>query len=411
MSVKEYRSHSSSRLKSLVLRSQNGDAGAFSMLLRDYQRMAWGYVFARISDAHQAEDVCQEAFVDAYRKIGSLRAPAAFPSWLKTILRKHSDRITRKPTHTFVSYVDNTEFDFGYGRPDEVFEREEEIDRIRSHIAPLPPAQRIAATLCYVDGCNIPQIAAFLGVNTGTVRKRLFDARKTLSISMREEEFAQMEQEMSALLKHHLSPKLIQRVLEDPSVVKLRGERRMLSTLFADAAGVTDTLESLPVEEGIAYLNSYLEAVYRVVIDHDGFMDKVVADEIMAFWGAPLSIENSAEAACRAALAIQERLEELRVENRRKGLREISARIGINTGEAIIGTFGPVDQPAYTPMGASVNLGARMEGEARRSGESIVITEFTRDLLSGGFIVKDLGTVKTRTREEPVRIFSLVGAK
>ena len=404
------RAHSGTRLKSLVLRSQNGDAGAFSTLLRDYQHMAWGYAYARIADAHLAEDVCQEAFVDAYLKIGSLRAPVAFPSWLKTIVRKHADRIMRTRTFTSVSYVDDTEFDFGYGRPDELLERQEELDRVRSLIAPLPPAQRIAATLCYVDGCDVPQIAAFLGVKPGTVRKRLFDARRNLSTLMEEEVLAHMEQEMSALLRHHLSPKLIQRVLEDPSVVKLRGERRTLSTLFADAAGVSGVLESLPAEEGVAYLNSYLEAVYRVVIDHDGFMDKVVGDEIMAFWGAPLSIGNSAEAACRAALAIQDRLEELRTENRGRGLREISARIGINTGEAIIGTFGPVDQPAYTPMGDSVNLGARMEGEAKRSGESIVITEFTRDLLGGGFIVKDLGTVETRTREEPVRIFALEGA-
>lgn len=373
--------------------------------------MALGYAYAKVSDIHLAEDVCQEAFVDAYRKIGTLRRPEAFPSWLKTIVRKHADRITRLQKRVIVSYVDDSVFEFGYGRPDELLERNEELEYMRSLITPLPPAQRIVATLCYVDGCNIPQIAAFLGVTTGTVRKRLFDARKTLATILKEEEIENMEIELSTLLKNHLSPDLIRRVLEDPSVMKQRGERRVLSTLFADAAGVTQILESLPVEEGIAYLNTYLDAVYHVVIDYDGFMDKVVGDEIMAFWGAPLTVENSAESACRAALAIQDRLAEMRNENRKTGKPEVSARIGINTGNAIIGNFGPADQPAYTPMGDAVNLGARMEGEARRSGESIVITEFTRELLGPQFEVKDLGTVKTRMKGETVRTFALLRMK
>jgi RNA polymerase sigma factor (sigma-70 family) len=398
-------------LKSLVLRSQNGDVGAFSTLLRTFQRMAWGYAYARICDAHLAEDVCQEAFVDAYRKIHALRSPEAFPGWLKKIVRTHADRLTRKRAFTIVPYLDDTESTHGYGRPDEAFERGEEIDRIQSLLAPLPPAQRMAATLCYIDGCNIAQISMFLDVRPGTIRKRLFDARKTLATLLRQEDYMHMEQEMSVLLERHLSPKMIGQVLADPSVMKLRGEIRTLSALFVDAENAADILESMSAGAAVGYLNAYLEAVYRVVIDHDGFMDKVVGDEIMAFWGAPLSIENSAEAACRAALAIQDRLAELSDEFRRKGLPDIKARIGINTGEAIIGTFGPVDQPAYTPQGRSINLAARMEGEAKRAGESIAVTGFTRDLLGDSFAVKEIGTIQARSYAEPVRIYALLGKK
>ena len=400
---------SATRLKSLVLKTQHGDIDAFSILIRTYERMALGYAYAYVSDVHLAEDVCQEAFVDAYQKIGGLREPLAFPRWLKTIVRKHADRAIRGIRIVSVPYIDDTEFDLGYGRPDELLEREEELERVRAIISPLPPAQRVAATLCYVDGCNINQIAAFLGLETGTVRKRLYDARKTLSRIMRTEDLGKMEHDISSLLVRHLSPKLVERVLADPSIVKPKGERRVLSTLFVDAAEVTKIQESVPPEEAIAFLNEYLEAVYQVVIEHDAFMDKVVGDEIMAFWGAPIAIENSAEPACRAALAIQKRLSELREENRAAGKPEVYARIGINTGEAIIGAYGPVDFPAYTPMGDSVNLGARMEGVARRLEEPIVITEFTRDLLGDEFKVKELDTVKIRSREEPIRVFGLIG--
>ena len=395
-------------LRSLVLRTQLGDVNAFSRLIRTYERMAWGYAYAHVADVHLAEDICQEAFVDAYQKIDTLREPLAFPRWLKTIVRKHADRAFRGSRFVYVPFIDDTKSDLGYVRPDELLEREEELDRVRKLLSPLPPAQRITATLCYVDGCNIKQFATFLGIATGTVRKRLYDARKSLMRILRTEDLEKMEHDISSLLARHLSPKLVQRVLADPSVVKQKGERRVLSTLFVDASGITRIQESISPELAIAFLNDYLEAVYQVVIDHDGFMDKVVGDEIMAFWGAPLTIENSAEAACGTALAIQKRLAELREENRKSGKPEISARIGINTGEAIIGTYGPVDFPAYTPMGHSVNLGARMEGVARRLEEPIVITEFTRTLLGDEFTVKELDTVQLKSRDEPICVFGLV---
>jgi RNA polymerase sigma factor (sigma-70 family) len=350
--------------------------------------MALGYAYAKLSDFHLAEDACQEAFTDAFLKLGSLRDPYAFPGWLRTVVRKHADRVRRKrgaATLPYLPELDDSLPSQGYGRPEEILERAQETERARAMIATLPAGQREAATLCYVDGCNVPEIARFLDIGTGTVRKRLHDARKTLTKAYGKEKVMVMEKELGRLLESHLPPLLVQRALEQPSVLKLKGERRVLSILMVDAIGIAEVLE------------------------YDGFMDKVIGDEIMAFWGSAIQAQNHAELACRAALAIQKRLTELDQEWKAAGRPGIRASVGINTGEVIIGSFGPPDIPSYTPMGHSVNLAARTEIESRRFGAEVAITEFTREHLGAAFVTKEVGELKTRLREEPVKIYSLLG--
>ncbi|NBC28491.1 MAG: sigma-70 family RNA polymerase sigma factor, partial [Spirochaetes bacterium] len=343
-----------SRIKNLVIRSQLGDTGAFAQLVRAYERMAMGYAYAKLSDFHLAEDACQEAFTDAFLKLGSLRDPYAFPGWLRTVVRKHAERVRRKRGTINLPYLPEMDESLpsqGYGRPEEILEREEEAERARAMIATLPAGQREAATLCYVDGCNVPEIARFLDIGSGTVRKRLHDARKTLTKTYGKENVMVMEKELGRLLESHLSPLLVQRALEQPSVLKLKGERRVLSVLMVDAIGIGEVLEPMPAEEAVEYLNEYLNAAYRIVLENDGFMDKVIGDEIMAFWGTAIQARNHAELACRTALAIQKRLKEMHKEWQASGRPGITASVGINTGEVIIGSFGPPDIPSYTPMG------------------------------------------------------------
>jgi len=302
------------RRKVLVIRAQWGDTGAFAELIRGYQRMAWGYAYARLQDYHLAEDICQEAFTDAYIKLDRLKEPVAFPGWLRSILRTHIDHLTRRATIPIVPLLSDADTPAtGYGRPEELAERAETI-----------------------------------------------------------------------------------------------------ATLFVDAAGVGFTMEKLEPEQSVRYLNEYLEAVHQVILDHDGFMDKVVGDEIMAFWGAPLPSEEHAESACRTAVAVRKRLVELSEDFRRRGLDPVQAHIGVNTGEAIVGSFGPSDHPAYTPMGHAVNLGARLVSEARRNDVDIAVSEFTREALAKRspnpdeeFALQALSPIETLIRKEPVKVYAV----
>jgi RNA polymerase sigma factor (sigma-70 family) len=398
----------SRRLKSLVARARLGDMGAFADLVRGYQRLAWGYAYARTGDAHLAEDVCQETFVDAYCKLGELRHPEAFPVWLRRIVRKHADRVTRRRREVPVPHLGAEVASTHYDPPEGRLERSLEIARLGEIIGLLPEGQRAAATLCYVDGCRIEEIAAFLDISPGTVRKRLFDARKRIAQFYRTEDVSKMEHELSQLLETHLSPRLVKKVLAEPSVVKTQGERRTVTALFVDAIGMDKILGAMEAQDAVRYLNTYLEALHQVILDHDGFMDKVMGDEIMAFWGAPLSDESHAERACSAALAIQRKLEALNKEYRGQGKPPIRAGIGINTGEVIIGTFGPKDHPAYTPLGSAVNLAGRMERETRAHDSPIVISQFTYEAVASRFKTKHLGEIDTRAFEEPIGIYALL---
>lgn len=158
-------------LKELVLRAQRGDVEAFAVLVRRYQGMAVGYAYAQLGDFHLAEDAAQEAFIDAYQLIGDLRVADAFPGWLKRIVFKHSDRLTRRsPEQVALEKVDEPLA----AEADTIaaLERAEGQRQVREAIAALPAAQRQVVSLFYIQRHSQSEIAAFLEVPLTTVKKR-----------------------------------------------------------------------------------------------------------------------------------------------------------------------------------------------------------------------------------------------
>jgi len=399
------------QLKSLVVRAQLGDMGAFAEVVRRFQRMAWGYAYARLGDAHAAEDVAQEAFLDAYLHLGQLRTPAAFPSWFRTVLRKHSDRMARTRASGEKEYIDDEHSCDGRLLPHTVAERNDEAAEVRRLIGSLPEGQRIAATLHYMDDCSPLEIAEFLNVGPATVRKRLIDARRSLSRLFPKEDVVNTERTLKALLEHHMAPSLVRKVMKDPTIMNLQGETREMTALFIDVIGCTRLFEEQPPDKAIGQLNEYLGEIYNIILDHEGFMDKIIGDEVMAFWGAPLHAKDHAVLACEAALDMSEAVQRLRTRWKDQGRPDAGAGIGINSGDAVIGNMGPPDWLQYTPMGEAINLASQVEGETRKHGVAVVITEFTEERLHGMFDVKELGSISTRSRPEPVRLYELVRRK
>lgn len=395
-------------LRDLVIRAQLGDMGAFSDLVRRFQRMAWGYAYARIGDFHRAEDAAQEAFADAYVHLGELRDPRGFPSWLRTVVRKHADRETRRRRVRVVPFVEEEHASDQSAEACRQAERREILGELHRVIGMLPDCQRTAATLCYVDGFSAQEIADFLDVGEGTVRKRLFDARRAIARLFPKEDAMEAETMMRGLFERHMAPSMVRRIMEKPAMVNLRGERRELTTLFIDVVGCLSLFDAPPLERAIAQLNEYFTAVREIVLDRDGFMDKVIGDEVMAFWGAPLPAKDHALQAALAALEMQRALVKLREAWAQAGRPPLHASIGIHTGEVVIGNFGPPDRLEYTPMGTAVNLAARLETETRKHGVDIIVSGATVRHAGGGIEVRDLGTVQTKAHPEPIRIYELL---
>jgi adenylate cyclase len=203
----------------------------------------------------------------------------------------------------------------------------------------------------------------------------------------------------------YLSPSVIEQLIAHPERLKLGGERRVLSIFFSDLEGFTGISEGLGPEELTRLLNQYLTAMTEIIQDEGGTVDKYEGDAIIAFWNAPLDVEDHAVRAVRAALRCQRKLAELRPAFRKEFGKDLYVRIGVNTGPAVVGNMGSHTRFDYTMLGDSVNLAARLEGVNKQFGTYTMISKATLEACHGEFPARELSRVAVVGRNEPVTVF------
>src|SRR5512138_2913030 len=172
-----------------------------------------------------------------------------------------------------------------------------------------------------------------------------------------------------------LAPAIVDEVLAQEGAIRLGGEKRVLTVLFSDVRGFTTISEKLDPHVLLELLNEYLTPMTDIIVSgHQGTLDKYIGDAIMAFWGAPREQPDHALRACRAALAMIDRLAELRARWRARGLPDGDVGIGVNTGPMSVGFVGSQDRfYNYTVLGDAVNLAARLEGANKEYGTRIIL--------------------------------------
>lgn len=168
----------------LVGRAQAGDIAAYDQLVRRFQDRAVGYAASVLGDLDLAQDAAQEAFLEACRCLPTLRAPAAFPVWLRRIVFKHCDRLMRGKNVSYLPIEAAARIASEEPGPEEAAERRERRVRVQEAIASLPEGERVVVTLFYLGGCSHRDIAAFLEVPISTVKNRLYAARGRLKARM-----------------------------------------------------------------------------------------------------------------------------------------------------------------------------------------------------------------------------------
>lgn len=168
------------QLSTLIERARTGDLEAFGQIVRRFQDMAYGYAYSILGDFHLAQDAAQEAFIDGYRRLAELRAPEAFPGWLRRIVFKHCNRITRRKRPQTLPLDEVAEAALRHDGPDRLVERREIREKVLEAVRALPEHQRVATTLFYIDGYSQAEVAEFLEVPVTTVKKRLHDSRRRL---------------------------------------------------------------------------------------------------------------------------------------------------------------------------------------------------------------------------------------
>jgi len=207
----------------------------------------------------------------------------------------------------------------------------------------------------------------------------------------------------------YMSPAVIQHLLEHPEKLELGGERRRVTLFFSDLAGFTTISERLSPETVVGLLNDYLSAMTEIILDEEGTVDKFEGDAIMAFWGAPLDQPDQALRACRAALRQTQALAELNHRFADLKLPPLSMRIGLHTGDAIVGNLGSVKRFDYTVIGDTVNLASRLEGVNKFYGTHIMASEVTAMACRGAVEFRELDLVAVKGKENAIRVFEVLG--
>ncbi|WP_353685742.1 adenylate/guanylate cyclase domain-containing protein [Thermodesulfovibrio sp. 3462-1] len=209
----------------------------------------------------------------------------------------------------------------------------------------------------------------------------------------------------------YMDKKIVNYLLEHPETIIPGGNKKTVTVFFADIAGFTSISERLSPEDTAMMLHKVLNSLTLVVIKNGGVVDKYIGDCIMAFWGAPLKTDLDEINACRAALECIESLRELNKEFSEKGFPSINIRIGIHTGDAIVGNIGSDRLFNYTVIGDTVNIASRLEGVNKFFKTNIVISEETYLKTLDNFLVRQLGVITVKGRAKPINIFEILGEK
>jgi adenylate cyclase len=208
----------------------------------------------------------------------------------------------------------------------------------------------------------------------------------------------------------YVSKTVVNLLIQNPSLLKLGGEKKELTAMFTDVKGFSTISEQLSAIELVDLLNEYLTEMSDIILDELGTIDKYEGDAIIAFFNAPLDVPEHAIRACRSALRMkraEQRLNPVWLEKKMTPV-PLFTRIGINTGEMVHGNMGTNQKKNYTIMGNHVNLAARLEGVNKQYGTAILISENTQNQLNNQFLCRTLDKVRVVGINQPIRLYELV---
>lgn len=205
----------------------------------------------------------------------------------------------------------------------------------------------------------------------------------------------------------YVDPTLVDYVIERPDLVRLEGETRELSVVFTDLAGFTTLSERLG-EKTVPLLNEFMGLMVPIIRSQRGYVNKFLGDGIMFFFGAPIANPDHAGDAAATALRMQRALEPFNRRLLERGLPTVSMRVGISTGEMVVGDAGSADASDYTVLGDAVNLASRLESANKATGTQILVNARTVELLDGRFLVRPVARLQVAGKSEGVMTYEIL---
>lgn len=233
------------------------------------------------------------------------------------------------------------------------------------------------------------------------------DLTEQARLEMQRRAQEQETQRVRATFEHYVAPNVVKELLADPRRVTLGGKRQIVTVLFADIHGFTNLAEQLPPEDLVKVLNGYLSLAARIILYYEGTLDKFMGDGVMAIFNAPLAQPDHAWRAAYAALALQR--EVATFASKLPVAVRTYFRIGVHTGEAVVGNIGARELMNYTAVGDPVNVAKRLQENAESN--QILISRATYTLIEPKVIVRSKEALTVKGRAAPVEVFELVGVK
>jgi adenylate cyclase len=280
----------------------------------------------------------------------------------------------------------------------------------------------IAAFAAYLYGSLwIPMVLYFAGIAAAFIAGTLYNYVTEGS----------QKRFIKSAFSQYLSPEVIERIIADPSQLKLGGEKREMTAIFTDVRGFSTITEALGDPEILVeMLNHYLTRMSDIILENQGTIDKYEGDAIIAFFGAPVHMDNHASLACRSAVLMKKAEADINREAVergfitktvleamvKKGIMKsmhdacpIFTRIGVNSGDMVVGNMGTQNKTNYTIMGNSVNLAARLEGVNKQyCTGGVLISEYTRNMIGDEFVLRPLSRIRVVGINNPFRLYELL---
>lgn len=208
---------------------------------------------------------------------------------------------------------------------------------------------------------------------------------------------------------HYLAPSVVERLIASPESLVLGGEERMITAFFSDLQGFTSISEKMKPTELVDLLNRFLTEMTDIIHRYEGTVDKFEGDAIIAFFGAPNTVENHGAVACKSAVDMQKRLAILREVWRKEGLPDLRMRIGVCTGPAVVGNMGSKNRMDYTMIGDTVNTASRLEGLNKVYGIDMLVSETTAKAAQGVVATREIDAISAVGKRKPVTVFQIMG--
>jgi len=217
------------------------------------------------------------------------------------------------------------------------------------------------------------------------------------------------KKQIKGAFSRYVAPSIVDDMLDNPDKLKVGGERRDITCMFSDVRDFTSISEKLSPTQLAHSLNRYMGEMTDIVFATDGTLDKYIGDAIVAFWGAPLDIGDHVTKAVDAGVKMMEALPAINEEFKEQGLPEFKIGLGLNSGECNVGNMGSDQIFAYTALGDTMNLGARLESSCKYYGAQILISEATfLRLEQGRFTTRLIDHVRVKGKTQPVKVYEVL---